>query len=43
MVADKKEPAAAKPSDAKPADFQTMEQLQKAGIKHCLQLAQAVG
>jgi hypothetical protein len=27
----------------KPADFQTMDQLSKAGVKHCLQIAQAVG
>jgi hypothetical protein len=37
----KAEPA--KSAEAKPADFQTMEQLQKAGVKRCLQLAQAVG
>lgn len=35
--------SAAKSAEGKPADFQTMEQLQKAGIKRCLQLAQAVG
>ena len=33
-------PAAAAASQA---DFQTMDQLQKAGVKRCLQLAQAVG
>jgi hypothetical protein len=31
------------PPAAPAADFQTMEQLQKAGVKRCLQLAQAVG
>lgn len=44
-------PTAASPSPktataapaAKAADFQTMDQLQKAGVKRCLQLAQAVG
>lgn len=35
--------AEAKQADAKRADFQTMDQLQKAGVKRCLQLAQAVG
>ena len=35
--------APVKAADAKPTDFQTMDQLQKAGIKRCLQLAQAVG
>ncbi len=33
----------AKSAEAKPVDFQTMDQLQKAGVKRCLQLAQAVG
>ena len=47
-VAPKKEaaPAKAEPAktaEAKPVDFQTMDQLQKAGVKRCLQLAQAVG
>ena len=42
-TADRKDPAPARPAEAKPADFQTMDQLQKAGVKHCLQLAQAVG
>ena len=47
-VAPKKEAPAAKAepiktAEAKPADFQTMEQLQKAGVKRCLSLAQAVG
>lgn len=37
----KAEPA--KAADVKAADFQTMDQLQKAGVKRCLQLAQAVG
>lgn len=37
----KAEPA--KSADVKAADFQTMDQLQKAGVKRCLQLAQAVG
>ena len=38
-------PAAATPAaaPAKLPDLQTMEQLSKAGVKHCLQLAQAVG
>ena len=36
-------PAVAPASGAKIADFQTMEQLQKAGVKRCLQVAQAVG
>ena len=37
-------PAANKPAaPAAQADFQTMDQLQKAGVKRCLQLAQAVG
>jgi hypothetical protein len=37
-------PAAAAPtSAANCAAFQTMEQLQKAGVKRCLQMAQAVG
>ena len=46
---EKSKPAPAKTADkkdtslAKAADFQTMEQLQKAGVKHCLQIAQAVG
>lgn len=35
--------AAAKPAEPRAADFQTMDQLQKAGVKRCLQLAQAVG
>ncbi|MEQ1696947.1 MAG: hypothetical protein ABL901_14015 [Hyphomicrobiaceae bacterium] len=39
-VSTKAEP---KHTDAKNADFQTMDQLQKAGVKRCLQLAQAVG
>ena len=39
----KSDTAPAKTVDAKAADFQTMDQLQKAGIKRCLQLAQAVG
>ena len=34
---------APKVADGKAADFQTMDQLQKAGVKRCLQLAQAVG
>jgi len=48
-AAPKKEAAApaktepAKAAEGKPADFQTMDQLQKAGVKRCLQLAQAVG
>jgi hypothetical protein len=51
VVAQKPAPASPKETD-KPtkvaattpaADFQTMEQLQKAGVKRCLQLAQAVG
>jgi hypothetical protein len=39
----KADPAPAKTAEVKPVDFQTMDQLQKAGIKRCLQLAQAVG
>jgi hypothetical protein len=38
-----KAPAAAPAPAATAAEFQTMEQLQKAGVKRCLQLAQAVG
>jgi hypothetical protein len=36
-------PTVATTTPAKAADFQTMDQLQKAGVKRCLQLAQAVG
>jgi hypothetical protein len=43
-AAAQKAPApAAAPAAAQTAEFQTMEQLQKAGVKRCLQLAQAVG
>jgi hypothetical protein len=42
-VATKADVPPTKTADAKGADFQTMDQLQKAGIKRCLQLAQAVG
>jgi hypothetical protein len=39
-----KSPTAVAPAPAaNTAEFQTMEQLQKAGVKRCLQLAQAVG
>ncbi len=45
--ADKKEPVkaadAAKSADAPKQELQTLEQLSKAGVKHCLQIAQAVG
>ena len=39
----KPDAAPAKVAEAKAPDFQTMEQLQKAGVKRCLQIAQAVG
>lgn len=46
VAGDKRAPAAPAPSagtDAAGADIQTMEQLQKAGVKSCLQIAKAVG
>ena len=44
-ASDRKEPAVktAEAAPAKQPDLQTMEQLSKAGVKRCLQIAQAVG